>query len=481
MYRRMHLSLVIVVIGLLAAGPVVTPVPWALAQGEIPYFYTLDDETFTFVHPENWLTEEPDDNGRVVLMGVTDGLALEFYSPPALVSYGLDAIEEPQALVEEVLRRLRLDEGSACTAFTLEGRRAARCTYTDAEIEGLYVAVTFADGRLGMVDARTFTGGRVRSRLGIILGIVATFETAAAGASAASAQRLVHHEDSWQAAVGELQDLGLIPLGGSLVFLEDTAFFSGQGNFYTPLGRRRPHTNVIMAGEITYTAGSQREFESCFLGARIVVDGQGHVVQNVDVGVSNEDELYYVDYTGNDETSHFDNVTRTDIYDRPHHILLLLLGSRLTVYFDGMRVFDEAPVQARAGIYGIGLIGQGPGASCVGSNIWVYQVPYSAPGVCEVTVTRNVNKRSGPGTEHDVVGQLYPGNNLRVEGYLEGQDGYRWWILEDESWVREDVVSVVGECADVPPYDPSPVEQQPQQEVMIPQGTPMPAAVVVRR
>ena len=34
-------------------------------------------------------------------------------------------------------------------------------------------------------------------------------------------------------------------------------------------------------------------------------------------------------------------------------------------------------------------------------------------------------------------------------GQAEGADRFTWWQLENENWVRADVVSVVDDCADI--------------------------------
>lgn len=75
--------------------------------------------------------------------------------------------------------------------------------------------------------------------------------------------------------------------------------------------------------------------------------------------------------------------------------------------------------------------------------------------LCSIRSSSGVNLRGGPGTEFDVVGTLSPNTNTDVDGKTTGTDGFTWWHLTDESgWVREDVVSEIGECTRLPFREP---------------------------
>lgn len=64
---------------------------------------------------------------------------------------------------------------------------------------------------------------------------------------------------------------------------------------------------------------------------------------------------------------------------------------------------------------------------------------------CSVLTTSPVNKRSGPGTNYENVGQTESGTIIPVLGFYLN-DPHPWWYLEDESWVRNDVISLTGAC-----------------------------------
>jgi uncharacterized protein YraI len=73
--------------------------------------------------------------------------------------------------------------------------------------------------------------------------------------------------------------------------------------------------------------------------------------------------------------------------------------------------------------------------------------------VCKISAGSTVNKRSGPGTNFDRAGQLAAGTVLEAVGKNDPGDGFTWWKLVDDTWVRNDVVNAVGDCLNVPEID----------------------------
>ncbi|MCB9458854.1 MAG: SH3 domain-containing protein [Anaerolineaceae bacterium] len=65
---------------------------------------------------------------------------------------------------------------------------------------------------------------------------------------------------------------------------------------------------------------------------------------------------------------------------------------------------------------------------------------------CTVTNRRNsgVNLRHGPDTTTTIERQMVPGETAEVIGRDKGGDGFQWWLLDDEAWVRADVVAASG-------------------------------------
>jgi hypothetical protein len=73
---------------------------------------------------------------------------------------------------------------------------------------------------------------------------------------------------------------------------------------------------------------------------------------------------------------------------------------------------------------------------------------------CTVSNSGDVNQRSGPGTDFERAGTLAAGTSASVDGQATGTDGFVWWRLSEDVWVRSDVVSETGNCESVPVVTP---------------------------
>ncbi len=92
--------------------------------------------------------------------------------------------------------------------------------------------------------------------------------------------------------------------------------------------------------------------------------------------------------------------------------------------------------------------------------------PCSAPGIlsadtsvaadplCSVSGAGNPNLRGGPGTEFPLKGTFGTGTSAYVYGQAQGSDGFIWWQLADDTWVRSDVATTAGSCELVPVIAP---------------------------
>lgn len=68
---------------------------------------------------------------------------------------------------------------------------------------------------------------------------------------------------------------------------------------------------------------------------------------------------------------------------------------------------------------------------------------------CIVQAGGTVNMRSGAGTNFDSTGALPVGTGAFVDGRTTGADGFTWWHIAQNLWVREDVVQATGDCESV--------------------------------
>jgi hypothetical protein len=265
---------------------------------------------------------------------------------------------------------------------------------------------------------------------------------------------LVDYDKPIGEAVAELERLNIIPSGGNEIFREPYAYFEGTGNWFTSLASSRPHTQLIMAGTLRYYRGAASEIETCTLMAHIVMSG-GTASTYLQVGLASTGDLIAVDMVDG-EGIMFEYVpVRADL-TQSHHIMFLALRDKLTVYFDGEPLMQDLRIQEHAGTYGISLSGRGDNARCEGRDLWAWQVDdvVSFGDQCGVRAVNTVNLRSGPGTQYDKAGSLEAGQTALIIGQATASDGFVWWKLESGSWVRSDVVTAGGNCADVPVLEP---------------------------
>ncbi len=460
MRKRLPLLLIALVAGL------AVPLSAALAQGDLALdkLYQAPDGGFAFAFPHEWRLSVADDN-VVQLSSLTGAFFVDIAGPEAYdITYSVplpvDRARATMAL------RMSYDIGDL-TPLTVGDLEAAQYTYITGDgDEGYLLVVALAPGVFVYMDV-VYPNGFDEALDVTMLALAATFTTEGQVAlpetpptlveePAGAPETLDNMGGGWQAVVGELEDTGLIGSGGSLVFQEDYAFFSGTGYWFTPLARNRPFADIVMAGQLEFTPSTGSEFDACMLIARTRTGANNDAVAHLDIGLTNDGLVFLSDYDEDrdDEDRAFELSRQTVPLDAPHDILFIAQGDQLTVYVDGELMMEAITVFERTGTYGISLLAQGAGASCQGHDIWVYEVPFVEPGVCEVRVSGNVNRRGGPGTDNPVAGQVTPGQNPHVSGQAEDAAGYTWWQLEDGGWVREDVVNAVGDCRSVPVVAP---------------------------
>lgn len=70
----------------------------------------------------------------------------------------------------------------------------------------------------------------------------------------------------------------------------------------------------------------------------------------------------------------------------------------------------------------------------------------AAHSACTISSGTAVNLRGGPGTVYTRVASLSADTATVVTGKAEGADGFVWWQLSRERWVRSDVVEASGNC-----------------------------------
>ncbi len=473
-------------------------IPAALAQLSLEETFVADSGSFQFSYPADWDVQADADGATVSASGLLDGstIVVVFVDPDGFASLTSGAdIEEAADLIATESGLGSLFSGEPDIATLPSGRDTAVVPISSDEVgagigfivpvgdsygvmaifssEGTDVIVDNADFFVEMADSFTEPQeeeGSGSGGLGDLFGsssdddeeeedssglggLLGGSEDADADADTGTDAELVTRLDNvagdYRDAVAELQEAGLIGSGGALVFNENRAFFDSEGNFFQPLASRSPRTDIVMSATLDFTVGSSSELESCTLLARIEDSGADTINTFLQVGIDNSGAVFYFDAREDDEGDF--NLVETNLdLDDPHHLLFIAADDRLTIYIDGELVMVDEPIEERNGTYGLALRGRGPNARCEGTNIWVYEAPAFQPGVCEVSSTGTVNLRTGPGTNFDRAGTLSAGESFEVVGQTAGTDGFTWYELENDAWVREDIVNLQGDCGSIP-------------------------------
>jgi alkaline phosphatase isozyme conversion protein len=69
---------------------------------------------------------------------------------------------------------------------------------------------------------------------------------------------------------------------------------------------------------------------------------------------------------------------------------------------------------------------------------------------CVITSNADVNRRSGPALTYLSQGFLARGEMLDADSQTMDANGFVWWHLVDNTWVRSDVVLETGDCGNLP-------------------------------
>lgn len=425
-----------------------------------------------FISPdEDWQVEvrrgydiETDSNDVGILS--SRDATLELYGPVVLESFGYEGYDDPVELMEDVadVEEYELEE------LSFSNDVAGNYIVILRRDDLAYIGVTkvFSDGSLGLaLISLNVTDDD--DLLLEVLEITDSFNSVSDDAPptrdggtkgstttpnrpTTSVDTLRDFDADWEDAVAELEDEGLIPADGELVFFEDYAFISGAGGNYTSLASRASVQNVVMAGELTFTPDGD-EYQTCSLAARVVSGSDNVANIFLEFGLNTDEELYIFDAFGpGEDESLFTAVGSADPEDVLHY-LAIIADDQISLYIDGELAIEGLEVDERAGSFGVLLRGDGRDATCETRNTWAYRFGGTG-GVCEVTSDGSINKRSGPGTDFDREGRL--SGNTPTEAIAQSEpdnEDFIWYQLEDDTWVREDLVSVSGPCDELPIED----------------------------
>jgi hypothetical protein len=341
-----------------------------------------------FVSPdEDWQIEvrrgydiELDRNDVGLL--TSDDASFELYGPLVLESFGYEDYDDPIELMEDIVEVEEYDLEELSFSRDVEGNYIVILTRDDLA----YIGVTkiFDDGNLGLALISLATTDDDELLLEV-LEITDTFNSVSGSDTRNGGTKGSTEEDpdpatdislrdfdaDWEDAVAELEDKGLIPTGGELIFFEDYAFISGRGGNYTSLASRSSAQNVVVAGELTFTPDGD-EYQTCSLAARVISDANDVSNNFVEFGVNTDEELYVFDLFGEgEEDSLYTTVGEADPED-VHHYLAIIDEDELSLFIDGELFAEGVEVDEREGSFGVLLRGDGRDSMCETRNTWAY-------------------------------------------------------------------------------------------------------------
>lgn len=268
-----------------------------------------------------------------------------------------------------------------------------------------------------------------------------------ASTNEASVIQLENYAGELDDAINELEDLELIGKEGFPLFENLTPTIIGEGEWILWLdpsvGPYGPDFgDVVMAGMINFQSESNRETETCELIMRADYLASGNILR---VGFDNEGFLFYDDWASDYVTTE----TSVDL-SKPQHILAIVADDRLTVFINGEMMLENVEIDERRGVQGLGLNGEVSATRCDAENVWVYAAPPAETDTCYTSVSRPARLREGPGTNFTQVGTQARGDFYEIIGNVLGEDGFIWLELENEGWVRIDLVQIIGTCETLP-------------------------------
>lgn len=266
-----------------------------------------------------------------------------------------------------------------------------------------------------------------------------------------------------ETALRKLETAGAFPSGGELAFAEGETTLIGRSQFIAfPTADTAP--NFAFGGTLQLNSQASDELEACALVARTDIERGTEETDTeittfaqintfIDIGITNAGGVYIADRYGADADDLMLATFDADLdTDAPVTLVAVLLDDALTVFADGELVAEGVAVEAPPGGFALAINSYASDTTCDGTNLWAYTLPadYVDDG-CEITTDGTINQRAGAGTNFDVRGQLAVGEVAQAVGQTTDADGFVWWYLENNLWMREDVVIERGYCRTLPP------------------------------
>lgn len=305
-------------------------------------------------------------------------------------------------------------------------------------------------------------------RLGIILSLLILVPTIMAqeDSNADNTVIIEAYDADLNTLLPSLELNGIIPSGGVEAFTQGRSTFAGDNAQFSTFAIDNTSQNVIMGLAINFIPQADT-LEFCGLGLHTqrteenrYDDESGSNIATIrldrylSIGIDNEGTIFVVERGEDANPDLFLSDTTLPLAETVY-ILATLLNNQLTLFANGILVLDEYDVDIPAGGFAFLYAGADEDSSCETISTFAYTFNDDLVDACIISTDSPINQRSGAGTNFERVTQLQAGSPLEAIGQTIGTDGFTWWLLEDDTWVREDVVNADGFCRVLPTIEAS--------------------------
>jgi len=257
----------------------------------------------------------------------------------------------------------------------------------------------------------------------------------------------------------ELETLGLIPSGAEESFQQSRLVFAGEGAQFSNFAVDSSANNLLMAATLDFEAQSD-ELEFCGIANRTrraednrLEEGNNITTIRLDAyaisGLDNAGNIFAFERDG-EENSELSLAEIDFDFTEPLYLLLVVIHDEMTVFANGEAVISGYELSLPGGAFAFLYAGMDEDSICQVSNFFAYTIEDDLVDTCQVSTDSTINRRSGAGTDFARLEQLQAGESLEAVGQTIGSDGFTWWLLADDTWVRDDVVDTEGFCRVLP-------------------------------
>lgn len=376
----------------------------AVAQENLITTYQDRDPSYTITYPATWRLDLSNDP-LVMLHGTTpDGTLLSMtIIPPLFFKSVAPGVSDATVALNVLSQRLTSDSfrvTDETRLVSINGRDAAITTGTPGpNLENYIVVVRFANGDYGGLLVAT-EAGQLPAIADITAAVIGTYNNPGATSIITTAQtpdtvqtpetpvtasvtptpaelpaQLSDYAADWQTTIAELQQTGYLNAGGALIFQEDEITLQQRGAQFFGLGTNTPYRQVIMAAEVHLISDITPDvaYEECSLVSRAMLTPQGDINRALRAGLDNTPNAFYVDIYGSGDADIHAGAVAVDVdMTQPQHILIIADGDSLTYFLNGQRIFPDALINDRNGVYGLLLTSADINTRCVVRNVWAY-------------------------------------------------------------------------------------------------------------